>query len=228
MLKKRLFIIDDEADMIRIATDLLEPEGFLVLSAKHPEQGLKTIRANPPDILLLDVRLPDKDGFEVLREIKADAKTHHVPVIMVSVKADEADVVIGLEFGADDYVAKPFRKRELLARIKAVLRRREAHPNEQKVELGPLHLDYARYVATINKHNIDLTPKEFELLGYLMQRIGRVNTRAAMSEAVWGTEYLASTRTIDVHVDTLRRKLGKLGSWIVGLKGVGYRFDPDV
>jgi DNA-binding response OmpR family regulator len=213
--------------MAKIAADLLADAGYTVNIFNHPIQGLKEVRANPPDLLLLDIRMPDKDGFEVLRELKADAKTKGVPVVMVSIKSDEADVVVGLEMGADDYIAKPFRKRELTARVKAVLRRQDPLPEDKKVSYGPIYLDYGRYVATINKKPLTLTPKEFELLGLFLQREGRVLSRAMLSESVWGNQFTGTTRTIDVHVDTLRKKLGKYGEWIRGLKGVGYRFDPE-
>lgn len=226
-MKKRILIIDDEPDMAKIAGDLLTDAGYSVSIFNHPVQGLKEVRANPPDLLLLDIRMPDKDGFEVLRELKADVKTKGVPVVMVSVKSDETDVVIGLEMGADDYIAKPFRKRELTARIKAVLRRQDPLPEDKKISYGPIHVDYGRYVATINKKTVELTPKEFELLGLFLQREGRVLSRATLSESVWGNQFTGTTRTIDVHVDTLRKKLGKYGEWIHGLKGVGYRFDPE-
>lgn len=227
-MNKRIFIIDDEPDMVKIAVDLLESEGYVVGSQGDAVSGLKKIRANPPDLIILDLRLPDIHGFDVCKEIKADPKICHVPVIMVSVKSEEADVVTGLELGADDYVIKPFRKQELLARVKRIMKRWDPSIGEQKVDTGPLHLDYANHTVTLHKKPLALTPKEFELLGFFMKKPHRVLTRAAISESVWGTEFTGSTRTIDVHVDQLRRKLGKVGAWLEGLKGIGYRFEPDV
>jgi len=226
-LGKKIFMIDDEPDMLKIATDLLESDGYLVDTALHPDEGLKKLRAHPPDLLLLDVRLPDKDGFQVCKEIKSDAKIRHIPIIMVSVKSDETDVVVGLEMGAEDYITKPFRKRELLARVKTALRRMNGDFDDPVLRSGPLRLDYGRYVATLKKKPLTLTPKEFELLGFFLKREGRVLTRATISENVWSMEYTGSTRTIDVHVDQLRRKLGKYGECIKGLKGVGYRFEAE-
>jgi len=226
-MAKRIFLIDDEPDMVKIATDLLESNDYIVNSAEHPVPALKQIHDNPPDLILLDIRLPDKDGFQVCKELKADPKTSHVPIIMVSVKSDETDVVVGLELGAEDYIFKPFRKRELLARVKTVLRRHEPQTSDPVLDSGPLRLDFGSYIAKINKRTLNLTPKEFELLGFFIRREGRVVTRAAISENVWGIEFTGSTRTIDVHVDQLRHKLGKYGAYIKSLKGVGYRFEKD-
>lgn len=227
MARHRILIIDDEPDMVKIAADLLTEAGYTVIDCQHPSKGLKEARANPPDLLILDIRMPDMDGFEVLRQLKADVKTQNVPVIMVSVRSDEADVVVGLEMGAEDYITKPFRKRELTARVKAALRRKEPLSDDKKVAYGPIQVDYGRYVAMINKKQLELTPKELELLGLFLQREGRVLSRAVISESVWGNQFTGTTRTIDVHVDTLRKKLGKYGEWIRSLKGVGYRFDPE-
>ena len=130
-MNKRLFIIDDEPDMVKIATDLLETEGYVVGSSVLPSEGIRKVLQSPPDLLLLDVRLPEKDGFQVCKELKTDPKTKHVPIIMISVRADESDVVVGLEMGAEDYISKPFRKRELLARVKTALRRKDTQPDLQ-------------------------------------------------------------------------------------------------
>jgi DNA-binding response OmpR family regulator len=213
--------------MIKIATDLLSDEGYTVASATTPADGLKKVRGNPPDLLLLDVRLPDMDGYQVCKELKSDPKTQSIPIIMVSVKSDETDVVVGLEMGADDYISKPFRRRELLARIKAVLRRQAADPEPGRLEVGPIRIDLAAYSAWLKEKALALTPKEFELLSLFLRREGRVLTRAVISETVWGFEHTGSSRTIDVHVDQLRRKLGKYGEWIKGLKGIGYRFEAE-
>ncbi len=225
---RRVFIIDDEPDMVKIATDLLESESYVVTSFLSPKDALKKIQDNPPDLLLLDIRLPEMDGFQVCKLLKSDPKTRSVPIIMVSVKSDETDVVVGLEMGADDYLTKPLRKRELLARVKTVLRRQEGDAaDDQRLQIGPIVVDYGSYEASLNKKALDLTPKEFELLGFFLKRKGRVLTRAVISENIWSTEFTGSTRTIDVHVDTLRKKLGKYGSAIVSLKGIGYRFEWD-
>jgi len=224
-MSRRIFIVDDEPDLVKIATDLLQAEGYHVASATHPDEGLKKIKANPPDLILLDIRLPDKDGFQVCKELKSDPKTKAIPIIMISVKAEETDVVVGLELGAEDYIAKPYRKRELLARVKAALRRSEPEQIDQKIQIGPFCVDFGRYKVLIDKKEVVLTPKEFELLAFFLKKEGRVLTRAMICESVWGFEFTGSTRTIDVHVDMVRKKLGKYSDYIVGLKGVGYRFE---
>lgn len=226
-MNKRIAIIDDEPDMVRIATDLLEPEGYTVTSSHHPNDGLKKIRGGPPDLILLDVRLPDMDGYQVLKELKNDPRTRGVPVMMISVKSDESDVVVGLEMGAEDYLTKPLRRKELLARVKTVLRRLDRAPEPERLQVGEICLDFGSYTASVARKALTLTPKEFELLGFFLRMQGRILTRATISEAVWGIEFTGTTRTIDVHVDQLRRKLGKLGPCIKGLKGVGYRFELD-
>jgi len=226
-LKKKIFILDDEPDMVKIATDLLTSEGYFVQSDTSPISALKKIPQNPPDLLLLDIKLPEKDGFQVCREMKDNPKTKHIPIIMISVKADESDVVVGLELGAEDYISKPYRRQELLARVKKVLRRQGPEIEGQKVQAGPLRVDYDSYNAWADKKQLNLTPKEFELLGFFLRREGRVVTRACISEHVWGTEFTGSTRTIDVHVDQLRKKLGRFAEFIKSLKGVGYRFELD-
>lgn len=214
--------------MVTIAKDLLEAEGYVVGFDLLAISGLKKIRANPPDLVVLDLRLPDMNGFDVCREIKSDPKTCQVPVVMVSVKSDEADVVVGLELGADEYVTKPYRKKEFVARIKRVLKRWDSSQVERKLAIGPIEVDFSSYTVTVHKKPVALTPKEFELLAFFLKNPCRVLTRAAISESIWGVEFTGSTRTIDVHVDQIRRKLGKPGQWIQGLKGIGYRFEPDV
>lgn len=224
-MNKRIHIIDDEEDMIKIATDLLQSEGFTVVASTHPKDGLKKLRNSPPDLLILDIRLPDMDGIQVIREMKADPKLKSIPVIMVSVKSDESDVVLGLELGAEDYMAKPFRKRELLARVRLVLRRYSTEPEAPRMTVGSFSIDYRSYTFSVNSKTITLTPREFELIGYLLSMDNRIVTRASISEAVWGTEFTGSSRTIDVHVDQIRRKLGNYGECIKSLKGIGYRFE---
>lgn len=228
MHNRRIFILEDDVDMVRIVTDILGPEGYTVLSASQAKVGIQKISAEPPDLLLLDIRLPDSDGFEVCRQLKANPKLKSMPIIIISAKTDEPDVVAGLELGAEDYVKKPFQRGELLARIKAALRRKNTEPEPQIVTLGPLRVDLDNYVATIDGRNLQLAPKEFELLAFFVRREGRVLTRSLISETVWGVSHMPTSRTIDFHVYQIRKKMGDLGRWISFLKGVGYRFETDL
>lgn len=226
-MSKRIFIVEDEPDMIELARLLLESDGFFVESARRPSDALKKIRADPPDLVILDVGLPEKDGFEVCREIRADPKIAHLPVIMVSVRSEESNVVVGLRLGADDYVAKPFRQQELLARVHAALRRRGRDPGIPVLESGPFRIDHARYEASAGGDRLDLSPKEFELFAFFLANEGRVLTRKTIAASVWGYDFTDSSRNVDTHVDRLRKKLGRFKSCIAGLRGVGYRFDLD-
>lgn len=226
-MAKRVFIIDDEPNMVKMATALLQENDYVVGSSNDPEEGLKRVIDSPPDLVLLDIRMPKMDGYEVCKRLKANPHTKDVPVIIVSIRKEEADVVTGLELGADDYIEKPLRKRELLARVKAVLRRREIDPAPKKLTSGPLSLDFVTYTATLDGQPLTLNPKEFKLLAYFMRREGQVITRAAISENIWETKLIPTSRTIDTHVDFLRKKLGRFRSWIKTLKGIGYRFEIE-
>jgi DNA-binding response OmpR family regulator len=223
---KRILVIDDEPDMVRVAKDLLEEEGFSVSSASAAEAARK-LQAGPPDLILLDIRLPVKSGFEILKELKNEPTTRKVPVIMVSVKGGESDKVLGLELGADDYVTKPYSKRELAARVKAVLRRHEADEEEPILNAGGIKLDLTTYEVEVGKKPVKLTPKEIQVLSVFLKRPGRVLGRTYLFESVWGFEHASTTRTVDVHVESLRRKLGRAGEQIVTLKGLGYKFQPE-
>jgi len=227
MLKKRIFVLDDMPDTVRIVSDLLTDGGYLVDSDSSPLSGLKKIQKNPPDLLILDIRMDEMDGLKVCKKIKSDSKTRSVAIIMLSIKAQETDVVVGLELGADDYISKPIREAELLARVKAVLRRKEVEPESEVINVGPLHLDRSTFTAKVGEEKLDLTLKEFELLAYLAQREGRVITRNTLSQNIWGREHMPSSHTIDHHVYELRKKLGPYGKWIEGLKGIGYRFEVE-
>ena len=226
-MPERIYIIDDEPDMVKAATILLKEEGYVVESSTDPQKGLREVRSNPPDLLLLDIRLPKTDGFQICKELKADPKTKNIPVVMVSVKSDETDVVVGLEVGAEDYIRKPYFEKELLARVKTVLRRRSMDLSTKKISSGPLTADMDTYVATANGKALDLTAKEFELFSYFLRQEGRVLTRANISKEVWGLDDPRTSRTIDFHVHQLRKKLGAFGVCIQALKGVGYRFEVE-
>ena len=227
MARQRIFIVDDEPGMILIARILLEGEGFAVYSETNPARALEKIKGDPPDLLLSDIAMPELNGLDLCRAVKSIPRLSGIPVIFMSVRREESDVVAGLELGADDYVQKPIRERELLARVRAVLRRKGMEGRPREIVLGPFRLDFEAYKAWIDSELVSLTPKQFELLGLLVQNEGRVLTRSSISQGVWGTDFTKLSRTIDSTVDQVRRKLGPYRSAIRSLKGVGYRFEWD-
>jgi DNA-binding response OmpR family regulator len=222
---KRVFIIDDERAMIEIAKNFLEQDRYVVEFGLNPVDALREVRSDPPDLILLDICMDEMDGLEVCRQLKADPKTASLPIIFLSVKADDADVVAGLELGADDYIRKPPRGPEFLARVKAVLRRHGSPSGAGQLESGPFKIDYGAYRAWLNGKELDLTPKQFELLAMFLKNDGKVLTRRALWSSIWGADLSGSSRAIDHSVDKLRGKLGRYRNCITGLKGVGYRFE---
>ena len=230
--KRRLVIVEDEAEIAELVQFHVQREGFSADIIHSGRVALESIRNNPPDLVVLDLMLPDVDGLEVCRRLKWDAATRDIPVLILSAKGEEADVVTGLELGADDYVTKPFSPRVLMARIKTITRRADSTPDrttaaEQPGRIalagGLLVIDPGRHKVTIHGEEIDLTLTEFSLLHYLAQRPGFVRTRDQIIAAVHGKSTVLSSRTIDVHVTALRRKLGELASIIETVRGVGYR-----
>ena len=223
----KILAVDDE-DSIRELLELqLKRNGYETLTAADGQAALE--QAAQADLVLLDVMLPGIDGFEVCRRLKADPSTQAIPVIMLTAKSEEIDKVLGLELGADDYMVKPFSVRELLARIKAVLRRSQGSQPaaEQQLTIGPLVMDFSSYTARLGSERLMLTPKEYELLKLLVTNPGRAFMRDELLERVWGYEYYGDTRTVDVHIRHLRAKLAavpELAEAIETVRGVGYRF----
>ena len=223
----KILAVDDE-DSIRELLELqLKRNGYETLTAADGQAALE--QAAQADLVLLDVMLPGIDGLEVCRRLKADPSTQAIPVIMLTAKSEEIDKVLGLELGADDYMVKPFSVRELLARIKAVLRRSQGSQPavEQQRTIGPLVMDFSSYTARIGTERLMLTPKEYELLKLLVTNPGRAFMRDELLERVWGYEYYGDTRTVDVHIRHLRAKLAavpELAEAIETVRGVGYRF----
>lgn len=224
-MKAKIMVVDDEKSLLELVRDILEDEGFTVVTADTAETGLARIKQSRPDLILLDVRLPSIGGLEMCRRLKADSATRPIPVIMLTVQSAEVDKVIGFEAGADDYVTKPFSKAELLARVKAVLRRvTYGKPATKMVKAGLVSLDAEKRQVLVRGKEVRLRPKEFDLLQLLLDRRGQVLTRAFLTETVMGYQYFGTTRTVDTHVKTLRQKLGPAGDLIETVPAVGYRF----
>lgn len=227
MSQSRVLIIDDEADFRRLIEQILEKEGFLVLSAEDGLRGLKSAAQSHPDLILLDWNLPDKDGVQVCRALKADAATRDIPIIMLTVRGRETDVVVGLEVGAADYISKrALRPRELVARVRSALRRdTEPHTSGEILRSGTLSMDTAQHRVFVGKEPVDLRAKEFALLHVFLKNKDRLLSRNFLEESVWGTEYFATSRAIDTTVARLRAKIKGEGVKLQGIKGLGYRFE---
>ncbi len=227
MAKPKILVIEDEADILEVITYNLEREGHKVISCRNGEQGLSRIRTDNPDLVILDLMLPGMDGVEVCRQVKGDPVTRAIPVIMVTAKAEESDIVLGLGIGADDYIAKPFSPKELVARVKVVLRRgplREESGGGERVVRGDLTIDLGRHEATVAGQLLTLTPTEMRLLHFLASHPGRVFPRSHLLSRVIGEDAIVTDRNIDVHVRALRQKLGEAADVIETVRGVGYRF----
>lgn len=223
----RLLIVDDDANLRHALGYAFRQEGFEVVSAEDGTQALASFRQTHPDLVVLDVMLPGKDGFEVCRALRRESD---VPVIMLTARDTELDKVVGLEIGADDYLAKPFSTRELVARVRAMLRRtRRVEPARQdaRIEIEELVLDGSRHRVTLAGREVALKPKEFDLLAFFMGHAGQVFGRDQLLASVWGYDFAGDSRTVDTHVKTLREKLGDSAErprWIQTVRGVGYRF----
>jgi two-component system phosphate regulon response regulator PhoB len=226
---KTILIVEDESDAAELLRYSLEREGHQVRRAPDGHSALVEARRSPPDLVLLDRMLPGISGDEVLSQLKRDTRTARIPVIMLTAKAEETDELVGFALGADDYIAKPFSVKLLLARISAVFRRSETTDEEAEViTQGPVTLDRGRHEVTVGGEVISLTATEFRLLGVLMSGKGRVMERTHLVERVMGTEVAVTDRTIDVHITALRRKLKDAATWIQTIRGVGYTFrQPD-
>ncbi|OIO33845.1 MAG: DNA-binding response regulator [Candidatus Omnitrophica bacterium CG1_02_40_15] len=230
MAKEKILIIEDEKDIVKMLDYNLKKEGFKALSANNGEDGLDIARKENPDLILLDLMLPEMDGLEVCKAVKNDTKTAHIPIIILTAKAQEADKIVGLELGADDYMTKPFSPRELIARIKAVLRRlKEKDKLPEALKIGDVTIDFSKIMVAIKDKPIELTSKEFELLKILIKAKGRVLSRDYLLDTIWGFDQALEiqTRTVDVHITTLRKKLKNESKRIVTVKNYGYRFELD-
>ncbi len=222
---KKVLIVEDEPDILQLVKLYLEKEGYRTVSATTGTAALKLIKGERPDLVILDLMLPELDGLEVCKRIRATPETSLLPVLMLTAKAEESDTVIGLELGADDYVTKPFSPKALIARVKALFRRLERQADEaaQKHQYGLISMDVGRHEVTLDGREVPLTAKEFGLLEYLLKHRGRVLTRDALLNAVWGYDYYGTTRTVDVHIRRLKQKLPLLNEAIISVKSLGYK-----
>lgn len=225
MVQTKILVVEDEKNIAKLVSYNLEREGFRVSVVKDGEEALESIRGNPPQLILLDLMLPKVDGLEVCRRIRSDPRTASIPVIMLTAKTQEADRIVGLELGADDYIPKPFSPRELVARVRAVLRRSTRPESGPVWNCGVLTVEWEKRTARVGGKPVKLTRKEFDLLKTLVDANGRVLSRDQLLEQVWGYDRSMEiqSRTVDIHISQLRQKLGAEGKRILTVTGSGYR-----
>lgn len=226
MAQEHILVVDDEDDILELVRYNLAKAGYKVTTVASGEDAIKNARSKLPDLVLLDLMLPGVDGLEVCNTLRRDQRTANIPIVMLTARGDEADIVTGLELGADDYITKPFSPRVMLARVKAVLRRRTQRPAEEKavLKLKDLVIHPGRHEVMVRTKRVDLTSTEFRILHLLARRPGWVFTRQQIIDAARGEEYPVTDRSVDVHIAGLRKKLGPLGARIETVHGVGYRF----
>lgn len=229
MASPKILIVDDEKNIVEAIRYNLEQAGFRTMTAADGRRAIELAQRDVPDLITLDVMLPELDGWEVCRLLRRDARTRRIPIIMLTVKDDETDKIVGLELGADDYLTKPFSPKELVARIKAIFRRTQEPMTEQVISGGNLRVDLDKHLVRVSDKPVEMTTKEFELLTALLQAKGRVLSREALLNRVWGLEQSLEieTRTVDVHVGQLRKKLKGEAKRLLTVKNVGYRFDLE-
>lgn len=226
MSKEQILVVDDEEDILELVRFNLSKEGYRAICAETGEKAVKMARSEHPDLIVLDLMLPGMDGLEVTKFLKKDLETQHIPIVMLTAKGEESDVVTGLELGADDYVTKPFSPKILLARVKAVLRRQATEPPDgsEVLNIHNLIIHPGRREVRVDGEPVDLTFTEFGVLSYLVRRPGWVFTRTQIVDAVRGSDYFVTDRSVDVQIVGLRKKLGSAGKYIETVRGVGYRF----
>ena len=226
MSKEKILVVDDEEDILELVRHHLKREGYEVRCAESGEQALQTAKSESVDLMILDLMLPGIDGLEVTRRLKNDPRTQHIPILMLSAKGEESDVVTGLELGADDYVTKPFSPRILIARARASIRRQIKEPVDENaiIQVHAIEIHPGRRTVQINGGDINLTYTEFQVLSILARRPGWVFTRSQIVDMVRGDDYPVTDRSVDVQIVGLRKKLGACGKYIETVRGVGYRF----
>jgi two-component system phosphate regulon response regulator PhoB len=225
MIRKRVLMIEDERQLTDVLRYNLERDGYEAAIAHDGQEGLRKAQAQLPDLILLDLMLPGMDGLQVCRELRGNERTRRIPIIILTAKAEETDQIVGFAMGADDYVTKPFSPKVLLQRVKALLRRLEvAEDTGDRIEHLGVSIDRIRHRVTVNDRELDLTPTEFRLLECLLSQPGRAFSRPQLMDAAMGDAAIVLERTIDVHIKTLRKKLGSDVDYIETVRGVGYRF----
>ncbi len=226
-MKQLIAILDDEPDILNLVSINLEKSGFETAKFEIADELYKLLERKIPDLIVLDLMLPDADGFDVCKDLKKDERFVSIPIIMLTAKGDETDRILGLEFGADDYVVKPFSPRELVARVKAVLRRGKVKEEAKKIiEIGKiLRIDLQKYEVYLNNKKLDLTSTEFKIIKLLSTRKGWVYSRNQILDHLWGNDKIVVDRTVDVHIRNLRTKLGPAGKYIKNIRSVGYKIE---
>lgn len=228
-MSKKILIIEDDKDIVELLNHYLEKESFVLKDASDGFSGIKLAKTGNFDLIILDIMLPEMDGLEVCKELRSEPKTESVPIIMLTAKGEETDKIVGLELGADDYITKPFSPKELVARVKALLRRTERKPEKEKVyHYGKLVLDLTKHELRVDKQLIELTVKEFDLLECLLRNKGRVLSRDYLMDQVWGYDYYGGMRTVDVHIRRLREKVPSLSEAILTVKNLGYKLKESI
>ena len=222
-----IYVVEDDAEIREMEVYTLKSTGFEAEGFEDGSAFFSSLKKNKPELILLDVMLPKQDGISILKELRRDADTKSIPVIMATAKGAEYDRISGLDLGADDYLVKPFGMMEMAARVKAVLRRTHSEQDETFLQYGKLCMDIEKHTVIADRENVILTLKEFEILHLLLKNPGTVFTRDRLLSSVWGTEYDQETRTVDVHIRTLRAKLGSCSDMIQTVRGVGYRLSGD-
>ena len=228
---EKILVVDDEENIAELISYNLTSNGYKVIIANNGNDAVKLAVEEKPNLILLDLMIPGKDGYDVCKDIRSNSEIRNTPIIMLTAKSEELDKILGLELGADDYITKPFSVRELLARVKAVLRRFSiSEPENNILVFGNLTADFDKREILVNDKKLDLTLKEFELLEILIRNKGKILTRDTLLDKIWGYEYIGETRTVDVHIRYLRKKIeldDKNPKLIETIRGVGYRFNPN-
>ncbi|HNT28275.1 MAG TPA: response regulator transcription factor [bacterium] len=227
MARERILVVDDEQDILELIRYNLSREGYQIDAVTSGEEAIKIARDRHPDLIILDLMLPGIDGLDVCRLLKGETRTAHIPIIMLTAKGEDSDVVTGLELGAEDYMTKPFSPKVLIARVRNILRRKTRTAEEKEVKMviiEDMKIDPSKHKVTIGKEDIDLTATEFALLMFLAKRPGWVFTRSQIINGVKGDDYPVTDRSVDVQILNLRKKLGDMGEYIETVRGVGYRF----